>query len=116
MISWLKQAKEKIQFQGLPCRICWLGMGEREKAGVIFNDLVKQGKVSAPIAIGRDHLDCGSVASPNRETEGMIDGSDAVSDWPLLNLMSKLLVSNLGFFRHRRCRYGLFPARYGCTC
>ena len=88
MISWLKQAKEKIQFQGLPCRICWLGMGEREKAGVIFNDLVKQGKVSAPIAIGRDHLDCGSVASPNRETEGMIDGSDAVSDWPLLNLMS----------------------------
>ena len=72
MISWLKQAKEKIQFQGLPCRICWLGMGEREKAGVIFNDLVKQGKVSAPIAIGRDHLDCGSVASPNRETEGML--------------------------------------------
>ena len=88
MINWLKQAQDKIQFQGLPCRICWLGMGEREKAGVIFNDLVKSGKVSAPIAIGRDHLDCGSVASPNRETEGMIDGSDAVSDWPLLNLMS----------------------------
>ena len=88
MINWLNQARDKIQFQGLPCRICWLGMGEREKAGVIFNDLVKSGKVSAPIAIGRDHLDCGSVASPNRETEGMIDGSDAVSDWPLLNLMS----------------------------
>jgi urocanate hydratase len=88
MINWLNQARNKIQFQGLPCRICWLGMGEREKAGVIFNDLVKSGKVSAPIVIGRDHLDCGSVASPNRETEGMIDGSDAVSDWPLLNLMS----------------------------
>ncbi len=88
MIKWLKQAKEKIHFQGLPCRICWLGMGEREKAGIIFNDLVKSGEVSAPLVIGRDHLDCGSVASPNRETEGMIDGSDAVSDWPLLNLMS----------------------------
>ena len=88
MIKWLEEAKEKIQFQGLPCRICWLGMGEREKAGIIFNDLVKTGKVSAPIVIGRDHLDCGSVASPNRETEGMLDGSDAVSDWPLLNLMS----------------------------
>ena len=88
MIKWLKQAKEKIHFQGLPCRICWLGMGEREKAGVIFNDLVKSGEISAPLVIGRDHLDCGSVASPNRETEGMLDGSDAVSDWPLLNLMS----------------------------
>ncbi len=88
MIKWLKQAKEKIYFQGLPCRICWLGMGEREKAGMIFNDLVKSGEISAPLVIGRDHLDCGSVASPNRETEGMLDGSDAVSDWPLLNLMS----------------------------
>jgi len=88
LINWLKQAKKKIAFQGLPCRICWLGMGEREKAGLIFNDLVKTGKVKAPIVIGRDHLDCGSVASPNRETEGMRDGTDAVSDWPLLNLMS----------------------------
>ena len=88
MIKWLKQAKEKIHFQGLPCRICWLGMGEREKAGIIFNDLVKSGEISAPLVIGRDHLDCGSAASPNRETEGMLDGSDAVSDWPLLNLMS----------------------------
>lgn len=88
MINWLKEAKEKVSFQGLPCRICWLGMGEREKAGKIFNDLVKTGKVKGPIVIGRDHLDCGSVASPNRETEGMLDGSDAVSDWPLLNLMS----------------------------
>lgn len=88
LINWLKQAKEKIAFQGLPARICWLGMGEREKAGIIFNKLVKTGKVKAPIIIGRDHLDCGSVASPNRETESMLDGSDAVSDWPLLNLMS----------------------------
>jgi len=85
---WLKKAKEKISFQGLPARICWLGMGEREKAGLIFNELVRSGKVKAPIVIGRDHLDCGSVASPNRETEAMIDGSDAVSDWPLLNLMA----------------------------
>ncbi len=88
LINWLTQAREKIAFQGLPCRICWLGLGEREKAGLIFNDLVRTGKVKAPIVIGRDHLDCGSVASPNRETEGMKDGSDAVSDWPLLNLMA----------------------------
>ena len=88
MIRWLEEARKKVKFQGLPCRICWLGMGEREKAGLIFNDLVKSGKISAPIVIGRDHLDCGSLASPYRETEGMLDGSDAVSDWPLLNLMS----------------------------
>ena len=87
LINWLKEARKKIAFQGLPCRICWLGLGERQKAGLIFNQLVKTGKVKAPIVIGRDHLDCGSVASPNRETEGMLDGSDAVSDWPLLNLM-----------------------------
>lgn len=86
--NWLTQAQEKIAFQGLPARICWLGLGEREKAGLLFNDLVRTGKVKAPIVIGRDHLDCGSVASPNRETESMLDGSDAVSDWPLLNLMS----------------------------
>lgn len=88
LIHWLKMAQEKVEFQGLPSRICWLGMGERERAGLIFNDLVRKGKVKAPIVIGRDHLDCGSVASPNRETEAMLDGSDAVSDWPLLNLMS----------------------------
>jgi urocanate hydratase len=88
LINWLNKAKDKIAFQGLPARICWLGMGEREKAGLILNDLVRNGKVKAPIVIGRDHLDCGSVASPNRETESMLDGSDAVSDWPLLNLMS----------------------------
>lgn len=85
MVRWLTNAKEKIQFQGLPARICWLGYGERDKAGQIFNDLVKSGKVKAPIVIGRDHLDCGSVASPNRETEAMKDGSDAIADWPLLN-------------------------------
>ncbi|MEO6150582.1 MAG: urocanate hydratase, partial [Mucilaginibacter sp.] len=88
LINWLQKAQEKITFQGLPARICWLGMGEREKAGLLFNDLVKNKKVKGPIVIGRDHLDCGSVASPNRETESMKDGSDAVSDWPLLNLMA----------------------------
>ncbi len=85
---WIRAAQEKVKFQGLPARICWLGLGEREKAGLIFNELVRTGAVKAPIVIGRDHLDCGSVASPNRETEGMIDGTDAVSDWPLLNLMA----------------------------
>jgi len=88
LINWLVKAREKIAFQGLPARICWLSLGEREKAGLIFNKLVAEGKVKAPIVIGRDHLDCGSVASPNRETESMKDGSDAVSDWPLLNLMA----------------------------
>lgn len=82
---WLTMAGERVAFQGLPCRICWLGLGERDKAGLLFNELVRDGRVSAPIVIGRDHLDCGSVASPNRETEAMLDGTDAVSDWPLLN-------------------------------
>lgn len=84
---WIQQAQEKIAFQGLPARICWLGQGARAKAGLAFNELVAKGEVSAPIVIGRDHLDTGSVASPNRETEAMLDGTDAVSDWPLLNLM-----------------------------
>ena len=84
---WLRLAKEKIAFQGLPARICWLGQGEREKAGLAFNELVRTGRVKAPIVIGRDHLDTGSVASPNRETEAMMDGSDAVADWPLLNAL-----------------------------
>ena len=88
LINWLKKAQQLVAFQGLPARICWLGLGEREKAGLIFNELVRTGKVKAPIVIGRDHLDCGSVASPNRETESMKDGSDAVSDWTLLNLMA----------------------------
>jgi urocanate hydratase len=84
---WIQQAREKIQFQGLPARICWLEYGERAKAGLAFNRLVREGKVKAPIVIGRDHLDTGSVASPNRETEAMRDGSDAIADWPLLNAM-----------------------------
>jgi urocanate hydratase len=88
LLNWLGEAEKKISCQGLPARICWLGMGEREKAGQLFNKLVKDGRVKAPIVIGRDHLDCGSVASPYRETEAMKDGSDAISDWPLLNLMS----------------------------
>lgn len=87
LIRWLNMAKDKIAFQGLPARICWLGMGEREKAGLLFNDMVKNGELKAPIVIGRDHLDCGSVASPNRETEAMKDGSDAVADWPILNAL-----------------------------
>lgn len=87
LLRWLDMAKEKISFQGLPSRICWLEMGEREKAALAFNDLVKEGKVSAPVVIGRDHLDTGSVASPNRETEAMKDGSDAVADWPILNAL-----------------------------
>ncbi|MBL0273147.1 MAG: urocanate hydratase [Chitinophagaceae bacterium] len=87
LIRWMKLAKEKIAFQGLPARICWLGQGEREKAGLAFNELVRNGKVKAPIVIGRDHLDTGSVASPNRETEAMLDGSDAVADWPILNAL-----------------------------
>jgi urocanate hydratase len=87
LLRWLNLAKEKIVFQGLPARICWLGQGEREKAGLAFNDLVKTGKIRAPIVIGRDHLDTGSVASPNRETEAMPDGSDAVADWPILNAL-----------------------------
>ena len=87
MLRWMKMAQEKIAFQGLPARICWLGQGEREKAGLAFNELVRTGKVKAPIVIGRDHLDTGSVASPNRETEAMMDGSDAVADWPILNAL-----------------------------
>ncbi len=84
---WITMAQDRVAFQGLPARICWLGYGERDKAGVAFNDLVAKGEVSAPIVIGRDHLDCGSVASPYRESEAMLDGSDAIADWPLLNAM-----------------------------
>ncbi len=82
---WLHIARERVAFQGLPSRICWLGLGQRDRAGLRFNELVAEGRIKAPIVIGRDHLDCGSVASPNRETEAMLDGSDAISDWPLLN-------------------------------
>ena len=87
LARWIRLAQKEIAFQGLPARICWLGYGERAKAGLRFNELVAQGKVKAPIVIGRDHLDSGSVASPNRETEGMLDGSDAIADWPLLNAL-----------------------------
>jgi len=87
LVRWIELAQKKVHFQGLPARICWLGYGERAKMGKIFNRLVAEGKVKAPIVIGRDHLDCGSVASPNRETEGMIDGSDAIADWPILNAL-----------------------------
>jgi urocanate hydratase len=85
LIRWIKMAQERVAFQGLPSRICWLGYGERDKAGLAFNQAVASGRISAPVVIGRDHLDCGSVASPNRETEGMLDGSDAIADWPILN-------------------------------
>jgi urocanate hydratase len=84
---WITMAQDRVEFEGLPARICWLGYGERDKAGLAFNDLVARGEVTAPIVIGRDHLDCGSVASPYRESEAMLDGSDAIADWPLLNAM-----------------------------
>lgn len=88
LARWIRLAGQRVAFQGLPARICWLGYGERAKAGRIFNELVRSGRVKAPIVIGRDHLDCGSVASPNRETEGMKDGSDAIADWPILNALA----------------------------
>jgi len=87
LARWIRMAQAQVKFQGLPARICWLGYGERARAGLKFNELVASGKVKAPIVIGRDHLDSGSVASPNRETEGMRDGSDAIADWPLLNAL-----------------------------
>jgi urocanate hydratase len=87
LARWMRMAQERVHFQGLPARICWLGYGERDRAGLAFNELVASGEISAPIVIGRDHLDCGSVASPYRETEAMLDGSDAIADWPLLNAM-----------------------------
>jgi urocanate hydratase len=87
LARWIRMAGQKVAFQGLPARICWLGYGERDKAGVRFNEMVAEGRIKAPIVIGRDHLDCGSVASPYRETESMLDGSDAIADWPLLNAM-----------------------------
>jgi urocanate hydratase len=85
--NWLDMARERIEFQGLPARICWVGLGDRQRLGLAFNDMVKSGELKAPVVIGRDHLDSGSVASPNRETESMRDGSDAVADWPLLNAL-----------------------------
>jgi len=87
LCNWISKAQRQVKFQGLPARICWLGYGERAKMGRIFNDMVARGELKAPIVIGRDHLDCGSVASPNRETEKMKDGSDAIADWPILNAL-----------------------------
>ena len=87
LIRWLRMAQERVHFQGLPARICWLGYGRRAQAGLAFNELVRSGRVKAPIVIGRDHLDAGSVASPYRETEAMRDGSDAIADWPILNAL-----------------------------
>ena len=87
LCHWIKMAREKVHFQGLPSRICWLGYGDRAKFGLALNAMVRSGELSAPIVIGRDHLDCGSVASPNRETEAMKDGTDAVADWPVLNAL-----------------------------
>jgi urocanate hydratase len=87
LCNWIQKAQDEVEFQGLPARICWLGYGERAKMGRVFNDLVANGELKAPIVIGRDHLDCGSVASPNRETEKMRDGSDAIADWPILNAL-----------------------------
>jgi urocanate hydratase len=84
---WIRAAQDRVAYQGLPARICWLGQGERDRAGLRFNELVASGEISAPVVIGRDHLDCGSVASPYRETEAMADGSDAIADWPLLNAL-----------------------------
>jgi urocanate hydratase len=87
LIRWIDMAQDQVEFQGLPSRICWLGYGERAKLGLAMNELVRNGEISAPLVIGRDHLDSGSVASPNRETEAMLDGSDAVADWPILNAL-----------------------------
>ena len=110
---WLDLAAKKIKFQGLPARICWLGLGQRHVAGLAFNEMVRKGELKAPIVIGRDHLDAGSVASPNRETESMRDGTDAVSDWPLLNLMLNTAARrDLGLVPpRRRRRHGLLAAR-----
>ena len=111
---WLRLAPDRIAFQGLPARICWLGYGDRARAGLLFNDLVRRGEVSAPIVIGRDHLDTGSVASPFRETEAMKDGSDAIADWPILNALLSTVVGRVvgvGAPRRRRRDRQLDPRR-----
>ena len=102
LCRWLTMAQEQVEFQGLPARICWLGYGDRAKAGLKLNEMVASGELKAPIVIGRDHLDCGSVASPNRETEAMKDGSDAIADWVYLNAMINVA---------RRCDVGFAPSR-----
>ena len=111
--NWLDLARQKIKFQGLPARICWVGLGDRHRLGLAFNEMVASGELKAPIVIGRDHLDSGSVASPNRETEAMKDGSDAVSDWPMLECAAQLCLGrHLGVVPpRRRCRHGLLATR-----
>ena len=113
LCRWIRLAGERVAFQGLPARICWLGYGERARFGLRFNELVRTGAVKAPIVIGRDHLDAGSVASPNRETEGMRDGSDAIADWPILNaLLNTSAGRDLGVGpSRRRRRHRLLAAR-----
>ena len=116
--EWLRFASKEIAYQGLPARICWLGYRERDKAGLLFNKMVRDGELSAPIVIGRDHLDAGSVASPYRETEAMLDGSDAVSDWALLNFATGIASGAAldEFPSRRRCGHGLQPARGSGGC
>ena len=114
--NWLNMAREKIKFQGLPARICWVGLGDRHRLGLAFNEMVATGELAAPVVIGRDHLDSGSVASPNRETEAMKDGSDAVSDWPMLNALLNCASGATWVSLHhgRRRGHGLFAAcRHG---
>ena len=116
LARWIEQAGEKIAFQGLPARICWLGYGERRRLGLRFNEMVRSGELSAPIVIGRDHLDSGSVASPYRETEGMADESDAIADWPLLNALVNTSVGRVVGVdppRRRRRHRPLDPRRHG---
>jgi urocanate hydratase len=116
LINWLDKASSMAAFRP-SCRICWLKYGEREKAGLLFNKLVREKKVKAPIVIGRDHLDCGSVASPNRETESMKDGTDAVSDWPLLNLMINTTNgASWVSFHHGGGWNGIFPTFRDGNC
>src|SRR5437667_12713424 len=103
----MKLAQDRMQFQGLPARICWLGYGERAEFGVAMNELVQCGEIKAPIVIGRDHLDAGSVASPNRETEGMLDGSDAIADWALLNALVNTAAGASWVSDHNGSRVGL---------
>ena len=114
---WLEKARKHIRFQGLPARICWLEYGERAKAALKFNQLVREGKVKAPLVIGRDHLDAGSVASPNRETEAMKDGSDAIADWPLLNAMLSTAGGARGVWMHPGGGVGIgYSQHAGMVC
>ena len=114
--NWLQMAQDRIQFQGLPARICWVGLGERHRLGLAFNEMVRNGELAAPIVIGRDHLDSGSVASPNRETESMRDGSDAISDWPLLNALLSTAGGATWGFRKESLRASPREVRHGCHC